>query len=174
MPSQTPTTKKNANSLSTTQVGIIVVLILAVIAVAVYLIIQNTNREAFLLADGDVVVVVLLRNEEEGRYTVEYRGSSPASIKNLQVILAGQILHVDVSRVSLTTENQSVTLQNNVVPEGEQFLVNPGETFDVIVTYLGQSLGFNYIYGFRINYDEANQNTTIDVTDEDKYIVNVE
>lgn len=174
MPPQTTPKKNTGNSLSTTQIAIIAVIVLAVIAIGVYLLVQNVNRDSFILTDGDVAVVVLLRTEEVGRYTVEYQGSSPASIKNLQVILAGQILHVDVSQVSLATENQSITLENNNVPEGQQFLVNPGESFSVSVTYLGQTLGFNYVYGFRINYDEANQNTTIDVMDKDKYLVNVE
>jgi hypothetical protein len=174
MPSQKPSTKKTTSSLTTTQIAVIAIVVLAVIAIVVYLLIQNNNRESFQLTDGDVVVIVLLRSEEEGRYTVKYNGTSPASIKNLQVILAGQILHVDVSQTSLINESETVTLVKNNVPEGQQFIVNPGESFDVNVTYLGQTLGFNYIYGFRINYDEGSQNSTLDVTDEDKYIVNVE
>jgi hypothetical protein len=174
MPPQNSQKKSTEASLTTSQIWIVVIVGLVIIAVVVYFFVQNLNRESFVLTSGDVAVVVLIRSDETGTYTVEYKGDTPVQIKNLQVILAGQILHVDVTQVNLTTENQNVTLEKNNVPEGQQFIVNPGETFNIAVTYFGQTIGFNYMYGFRINYDEGDQNLTIDVMDKDKYLVAVE
>ncbi len=174
MPAQKPQKQNSARTLSSAQIGVMAVISLVVIAFVVYLVIQNLNQESFTLTGGDEAVVVLIRSDETGKYNVEYTGKSPGEIKNLQVILAGQILHVDVNQVSLTKENQEVILEKNNVPEGQQFVLNPGETFTVSVTYFGQTLGYNYMYGFRINYDDGGRNQTIDVMDKDKYLVDVE
>lgn len=138
----------------------------------------NSSKQPFEFVDGEKAVVVLVRNVDTGSYQVQYNGDQPAQIQNLQAMIAGQILHVDVQSVNLRLGDQAVTLVDNNVPEGENFVVQPGETLSIDVYYLGQSLGFNYVHGFRITYTTNGQSITMDVTDPEipdyQYLIDVE
>jgi hypothetical protein len=132
----------------------------------------------FSIQSGDPVVVVLLRDEEPGRYTLTYEGKDPAQIRFLQTMIAGEILHVDVARVILHSGDNAVQLVNNNVPEGQEFHIMPGDNLEIEVVFSGQTLGFNYIHGFRINYDAGGENFTVDVVDpkspEYQFLIDVE
>jgi hypothetical protein len=138
----------------------------------------NSNNPAFQFVDGEKAAVVLIRNTDNGSYQVQYNGDQPAQIHSLQVMIAGQILHVDVANVNLRLGEQAVSLIDNNVPEGESFVVQPGETFTIDVSYSGQSLGFNYVHGFRMTYTANGQTSTLDVTDPElpdyQYLIDVE
>lgn len=138
----------------------------------------NSNKPAFQFVDGEKAAVVLIRNIDNGSYQVQFNGDQPAQIQSLQVMIAGQILHVDVASVNLKLGDQTVTLIDNNVPEGERFVVQPGETLTVEVSYNGQSLGFNYVHGFRITYTTNGQTITLDATDPNlpdyQYLIDVE
>jgi hypothetical protein len=179
MPTQSASRKGKKSSLSSTSIGIILLVVLALIAIVIIYIQQTQNRKDFTFIDGEKAVIVLLRTEEHGRYTMEYSGEEPVQIKNLQVMLVGQILHVDVNQVVLRTANQEVTLVDNNVPADQPFQMLPGETVEVDVTFNGATLGFNYLYGFRISFDQSGVIQTVDAIDPDapdkyNYLINVE
>ncbi|MFN2195441.1 MAG: hypothetical protein ACK2UW_04875 [Anaerolineales bacterium] len=138
----------------------------------------NSKQLPFEFVDGEKAVVVLVRNVDSGTYQVQYNGDQPAQIQNLQTMIAGQILHVDVQSVNLRLGDQAVTLVNNNVPEGENFVVQPGEILSIDVTYLGQSIGYNYLHGFRITYSANGESITQDATDPEQpdyqYLIDVE
>jgi hypothetical protein len=99
---------------------------------------------------------VLLRNEEQGEYTVQFNGNKPIEIEDLLVMLAPETLHVSVTEVVLVRGDEEVVLEKaSEVPEGARFLLQPGDIFVVRVTFLGRTIGGNWLYGFRINYDDG-------------------
>lgn len=139
------------------------------------------NQVPFTIQNGDESIVVLLRNTYDGRYTLEYTGNRPARVESLQVMLAGQILYVDVMEVRLIKGEEVVQVVQNQIIEGEGFELNPKDRFDVQVTFKGQSLApspsatYNYLYGFRITYNDGSGGRTSDVVDEDyQYVIIVE
>ena len=115
-----------------------------------------SNSVEFGLVDGDENLLVLLRNEEQGEYTVQYNGNKPVEIEDLLVMLAPKTLHVSVTEVVLIRGDEEVVLEKaSEVPDGTQFLLQPGDIFDIRVTFLGRTIGGNWLYGFRINYDDG-------------------
>jgi hypothetical protein len=109
------------------------------------------NPDPFAMVGGDEQLAVLLRNEKDGFYQVRYEGNEPQELQSLVVMLGGQILHVDIARVTIIQgENEVILEGDGTLPEGSQVLLNPDEEFEVRVTYHGQTLGGNYMYGFRI------------------------
>jgi len=109
------------------------------------------NPDPFAMVGGDEQLVVLLRNEKDGFYQVRYEGNEPSVLQSLVVMLGGQILHVDIAKVAIIQGENEVILQGDGrLPEGSQVRLNPDEEFEVRVTYHGQTLGGNYMYGFRI------------------------
>lgn len=139
----------------------------------------SSEQDQFELISGEEAVIVLLRNEEVGSYRVRYTGSQPAEILNVQTMIAGEILHVDVQQVRLINGDREVVLVDNNVPEGQVFQVQPQDEIEMQVTYLGQSIGYNYLHGFRINFDIENNNQTFDVVDPEvpetyQYLIAVE
>lgn len=133
------------------------------------------NPDPFVIAGGDEQLLVLMRNDEDGYYQVRYEGQQPAELQSLHVMLGGQILHVDVVQVAIIQgENEVVLKGDATLPEGSQVIMEPGEEFEVRVTYHGQSLGGNYMYGFRIVHGDDPQTEPIDVTAEYDYAVIVE
>jgi len=72
------------------------------------------------------------------------------------VMLAPETLHVSVTEVALVRGDEEVVLEKtSIVPEGTKFTLQPGDIFDVRVTFLGRTIGGNWLYGFRINYDDG-------------------
>lgn len=151
------------------------ILILVVVVVAAYLIWQSQTRNQFQFQSGEQSLVVLLRSDKDGTYVLKYTGSQLAQIEGMQVMMAGEILHVDIEQVSLSLQGQQVVLENNRIPEGQQFSLAPQQTFDVTITFSGQTLGYNYVYGFQIDYRQDGRADTASVVDEDfNYAVIVE
>jgi hypothetical protein len=134
---------------------------------------QAQAGQAFKMQEGTQNLMVLIRNDKEGRYRVQYAGIRPADLRSLHVRLAGQVLHVDVKQVVLSRDGQEVVLQpNGRLPEGTEFILQPNDTFDVLVTFRGQTLGGNYMNGFRIVYAVSDRERTYDlVVDYDYTIV---
>lgn len=133
------------------------------------------NPDPFAMVSGDDQLVVLLRGEKDGHYQVKYEGRNPTELNSLQVMLGGQILHVDIKQVTIIHNGQEVVLEGNgTLPEGAQLNLNPGDEFEVQVTYLGQTLGGNYMYGFRIGYGDNPQAEPWDLITEFDFAVIVE
>lgn len=133
------------------------------------------NPDPFVMVGGDEQLVVLLRGEKNGLYQVQYDGRSPAELNSLHVMLGGQILHVDIKEVTIIHNGQEVILEGNgTLPEGSQIIFEPGDEFEVRVTYLGQTLGGNYMYGFRIGFGDDPQAEPWDLIAEFDFAVIVE
>ena len=133
------------------------------------------NPDPFIMMGGDEQLLVLLRNEKDGHYQVQYDGRNPAELNSLHVMLGGQILHVDIKQVVIVHNGQEIILEGNgTLPEGSQLILAPGDEFEVQVTYLGQTLGGNYMYGFRIGYGDDPQAEPWDLIAEFDFAVIVE
>lgn len=133
------------------------------------------NPDPFVILGGDEQLLVLLRNENDGNYQVRYDGQESVELQSLHVMLGGQILHVDVKQVAITHNNQDVILEGDgTLPEGRQIIFAPDDEFNVRVTYLGQTLGGNYMYGFRIVFGDDPEADPFDLIAEFDYTINVE
>jgi hypothetical protein len=151
---------------------VIVVVLLIGIALSSCSIVDS---DPFVMVGGDEELLVLMRNDEDGYYQVRYEGRQPAELHSLHVMLGGQILHVDVVQVTIIQgENEVVLNGDATLPDGSQVVLEPGEEFEVRVTFHGQSLGGNYMYGFRIVYGDDPQADPIDLTAEYDFAVIVE
>jgi hypothetical protein len=164
----------NFNSISSP--GKVWLVITAVLLIAIALpSCSIVNPDPFVIVGGDEQLLVLMRNDEDGYYQVRYEGQQPAELHSLHVMLGGQILHVDVVQVAIIQgENEVILKGDATLPEGSQVILEPGEEFEVRVTFHGQSLGGNYMYGFRIVHGDDSQAEPIDVTAEYDYAVIVE
>lgn len=133
------------------------------------------NPVSFEMVGGDEQVFVLLRNEEVGNYQIRYEGRNQTDLRSLKVMLGGQILHADVQKVAILHEGQEIMLEGDgTLPEGSQIVLSPSDEFDVKVTYLGQTPGGNYMYGFRIGYGDDPQGEPHDLITEFDYSIIVE
>ena len=133
------------------------------------------NPTPFVNLGGEEQLLVLLRNEKDGNYQVRYEGREPAELQSLQVMLGGQILQVDVKQVAITHNDQEVILEGDgSLPEGSQIVLAPNDEVNVRVTYLGQTLGDNYMYGFRIVYGDDPKVDPFDLIAEFEYVIVVE
>lgn len=157
----TPQGKKSSKSGSRGGSSIATWIVLAfsaliLVAIAFFIWQRISNNVEFVLVKGDESLLVLLRNEEKGMYTLQYNGSKPIELENLLVMLAPETLHISVTEIALIRGDEEVVLEKtNIVPEGTQFTLQPGDNFDVRVTFLGRTIGGNWLYGFRINYDDG-------------------
>ena len=130
------------------------------------------NKVEFSLVDGDEEILVLLRNEEEGTYSIQYEGSKPINLEKLLVMLAPETIHVSVSEVTLLRGDEEVILEKgSTVPAGTVFTLQPGELFDVKVKYIGRTIGGNWLYGFRIDYDDGGGSETTDLVLDFEYAI---
>lgn len=133
------------------------------------------NPASFEMMGGDEQVLVLLRNEKDANYQVRYEGRAQTELRSLKVMLGGQILHVDVREVTIFYDDQEIRLEGDgTLPEGTSLILSPGDEFNVRVTYLGQTVGGNYMYGFRIGYGEDPQAEPYDLIVEFDYSIIVE
>lgn len=133
------------------------------------------NPDPFVMVAGDEQLLVLLRNEKDGNYQVRYEGSDAAQLNSLQVMLGGQILHVDVQQVVIEQDDQEILLEpNGAVPTDTELILDSGDEFNVRVTYLAQTLGGNYMYGFRIGYGDDPGAEPFDLIAEFDYAIIVE
>ena len=130
--------------------------------VVVFLVVQNQHK--FVLVEGETEVTVLLHDEKESIYQIRHEGHKPVDLQSLQVMLAGQILHVDVKQVILVHAGQEIILESDgSLPPGTGITLPPGDTFDVRITMIGQTTGGNYLYGFRISYAEGERVRTTEL-----------
>jgi hypothetical protein len=91
------------------------------------------------------------------------------------VMLAGQVLRVDVRQVAVVHGDQEYVLGGDGrLPEGSELVLEPGEVFDVRVTFRGQSLGGNYLYGFEIGYLDGERERTVQLVLDYDYAIVVE
>lgn len=129
------------------------VLGLIVVVGLVFIFWRSQNRHSFVLQAGEQEVIILLRNEEEAIYTIRHDANQDADLRSVKVMLAGQILHVDVKEVALLYAGQEIVLESDgALPSGTNITLAPGETVDVRITFVGQTVGGNYLYGFQIGY----------------------
>ncbi len=147
---------------------------MAGIVLLAFLFYRSQQARLFTLTQGDEALVILLRDTQDGVYTLQYNGRQPVEITGVQTMLAGEILHMDVEGVSLESDSQQVAVVQNQVEE--PFRVQPGETFQVHVTFSGQTLGYNYLYGFRLTYTGGGGTPrTFDALDKDfRFLLTVE
>jgi hypothetical protein len=131
--------------------------------------------DQFTIIGGDEQLLVLMRNDQDGFYQVSYEGRDPAELQSLHVMMEGQTLHVDIIEVAvLQGENEVILAGDASVPAGSQVILEPGEEFTVRVTYRGQTLGGNYMYGFRIAHGDDPQAAPVDYPAEQDFVVVVE
>ena len=136
---------------------------------------SGLNPDPFVMVGGDEQLLVLLRNEKDGNYQVRYEGREPTELNSLKVMLGGQILHVDVQQVVIVLNDQEIVLEpDGAVPANAQVTLAPEDEFDVRVTYKAQTLGGNYMYGFRIGYGDDPQAEPFDLITEFDYAIIVE
>ncbi len=145
----------------------------AVLLVVAYFAWNAQTAPRFILKEGKKDLLVLIRDEEEGIYRLKYEGRKPVKLQALQVMLAGQVLHVDLKQVALVRADQRVILEQpkGTLPSGVEFSLNPGDEFEVRILFHGQSIGGNYLYGFRLDYLQANRSDTYDLVLEYEYSV---
>lgn len=133
------------------------------------------NSPSFEFVSGDEELVVLMRNQKVGNYRLRYDGRAATDLESLQVMLGGQVLHVDVGMVVVKLNGQELKLESDgSLPAGSQATLNPGDEFDVQVTFFGRTLGGNYMYGFRINTGDETSSEEVDVIAEYDYVIVVE
>lgn len=133
------------------------------------------NPDQFAITGGDEQLLVLMRNDKDGFYRVSFTGREPAELHSLHVMMEGQILHVDIVEVAVIQgENEVILAGNATVPAGSQVILEPEEEFTVRVTYHGQTLGGNYMYGFRIVHGDDPQAEPVDYPAEQDFVVVVE
>ena len=152
-------------------VGIAIVLVVAAAAVVVW----RTTDSPFSLTKGDVNVMVVLRNTRTAEYTLTYEGKQPVTLERVLPMMQGPTLHTDVNEIQVQVGDQVYPVDNagELVAEAPVVL-GKGDSFQVRITFLGQSLGANVLYGFRLGYQEGGQSTTFDLILKDQYTVFVE
>jgi hypothetical protein len=150
---------------------VVFILVLGLLAVGC----SAINSPSFDFVSGDEELVVLIRNQKDGNYRLRYDGRAATDLQSLQVMLGGQVLHVDVGSVVAKLNGQELELESvGSLPAGSQATLNPGDEFDVQVTFYGRTLGGNYMYGFRINTGDESSSEEVDVIAEYDYVIVVE
>jgi hypothetical protein len=135
----------------------------------------SLNRHSFVLQAGEQEVVILLRNEEEAIYTIRHDARQDTDLRSVKVMLAGQILHVDVKQVAVLYAGQEIVLESDgALPSGTALTLAPGETFDVRITFVGQTTGGNYLYGFQIGHASGSRESIYELILEYEYEIIVE
>lgn len=149
------------------------VLVIIAIVIAV---LQTQTQQSFLIQAGERELLVLLRNDATGVYQVEYQGRGQVELRSIKPMIAGQILHVDVKQVSVSKDSNEVVLEQPAgkLPAGHEIILQPGDVFVIRVNLLGQSVGGNYMYGFRIGYQDGASEETFELTMDFDYEIIVE
>jgi hypothetical protein len=146
-----------------------------IISAAVGLFWWSQNQKPFSLVEGNPQLVVLIRSDRESVYQLRYDGRQPVNLQTLKVMLAGQVLHVDVRQVTMVHDDQEYVLAGDgSLPAGSELILEPGEEFDVHVNFRGQTLGGNYLYGFEIGYLAGERERTVRLVLDYDYAIIVE
>lgn len=156
-------------------VGVFIALLVFIV---VAVIVWQRTAFPFKFASGDEQVIVLLRNTQDAEYELEFTGNEPINLQRVIIQLESNqlTLHVDVQQVTVIVGDQQVVMDDSGrTPEGTELLLQPGETFKVRVTYLGDTIGAHYIYGFRLGYESNGvyNEDTLNINDRE-FIVAVE
>ena len=152
-------------------VGIILV---AAVAIALF-IYRFQGQGRFTLVSGEKELLVLLRNEKVANYRLRYEGRQPVDLNKIKVMLEGQVLHVDVKPVILIGAGQEIQVEpDGSLPSGTSIRLEPNDEFEVRVTYLGQTLGGNYLYGFQIGTTQGARQRTQEITLDHEYEIIVQ
>lgn len=148
---------------------------LVIVAIGI-VVLQTQTQQGFVFREGEQELLVLLRNDASGDYLVEYRGRGQIELRSIKPMIAGQILHVDVKQVSVSKDSNQVVLEQpaGTVPTDQAITLQPGDVFDIKVTLRGQSVGGNYMYGFRIGYQDGASEETFELTADFDYEIIVE
>lgn len=171
---KTPQKKSNASSSRLLWYGAGAAMVLFVV---IAYIVNRVTAIPFQLTGGDDNPLVLLRNETAVPYEFTYTGSSPASLERLIPriqLYRDQVVVADVQRVYVEVDGEMVEMVDGYIPEGVTLDLQPGQTFNVEVVYLGQELGWNRIYGFRIQYSVDGRSIDDELTLRDDYYIFVE
>ncbi|HEX6302697.1 MAG TPA: hypothetical protein VFZ76_00795 [Anaerolineales bacterium] len=147
-----------------------------VIVAIVIVVLQTQTRQGFVLQAGERELLVLLRNDASGVYQVEYQGRGQIELQSIKPMIAGQILHVDVRQVSVSKDSNEAVLEQpaGTLPAGQEITLQPGDDFIIRVTLRGQSVGGNYMYGFRIGYQDGASEEIFELTMDFDYEIIVE
>ena len=148
-----------------------------ILFVVIAFFVARAGRLPFELTGGDTNPMVLLRNEGTVTYEFTYTGRSPASLERVIPriqLYSDQVLVADVQRVYILVDGQQVELDEGYFPPDVFLLLQPGDTFEIDIVYLGQELGWNRIYGFRIQYSVDGRSVDGELTLRDDYYVFVE
>jgi len=148
-----------------------------VLFVVIAFFVARASAIPFELTGGETNPLVLLRNETVVNYEFTYTGSSPGTLERLIPriqLYQGQVLVADVQEIWVEIDGEQVVLEEGYFPEGVSLELQPGETFQIGVSYLGQELGWNRIYGFRIQYSINGRSVDGELRLTDDYYVFVE
>ena len=148
-----------------------------VIFAAVAYFVSRSGASPFSLTGAEESSTIFLRIENEVQYEFTYNGNVPVRltriIPQLQ-LFQGQVIVADVEEVRYLQNDEWIALDVGSAPEGVELEIQPGESFTIEVVYLGQELGWNRIYGFRIEYEVDGQMRDGTITLEDDYYIFVE
>jgi hypothetical protein len=152
-PQAKPKQSATSNNRNLLWIGVgTVVLVFIVVAVFIW---QQTSFP-FSFVGGEENAIVLLRNPYDAEYQLEFTGEKPALLRRVLIQLESpqSVLHVDVEQITAIVGDQEVALDTSgYPPEGTQLTLQPGEIFTIRVTYYGQTIGAQYVYGFRLGYE---------------------
>jgi hypothetical protein len=148
-----------------------------ILFVVIAYLVARASAIPFELTGGEENPLILLRNETAVSYEFTYTGRSPGVLERLIPriqLYQDQVLVADVQRVFVEVDGELVELEEGYFPEGVSLALQSGETFHVEVVYLGQELGWNRIYGFRIQYSIDGRSIDDELTLRDDYYIFVE
>ncbi len=146
--------------------------------VALSFIVSRLNALPFKFVSGEEAPLILLRNTTDVQYQLEVTGSNPVTVERVVPMIQtfqGQVMYVDIEAVQLAAGGEPILLaEGGVMPAGTTLVLQPGDTLDITVTYLGQTLGHNRVYGFRLGYNVNGRSGEADLEIEGDYYVFVE
>ncbi len=129
---------------------------LGLILLLAWIVWQSQAARVFSLVEGGGDILVLIRGEEQTSFRIKYTGSQPINLQRIQLkFITGQDLavHADVTQMALVAGEQNVSLDaEGSVLAGEQFTLQPGDEFEIQMTFSGQSLGPNRLEALLITY----------------------
>jgi hypothetical protein len=113
----------------------------------------NGTIAPFEIVGGEESAVVLLRSPYDAEYTLEYRGRAPISLSQLTPMIESntQRLYVDIEQVVVIKNGQEFILSGEGAVASD-VVIDPGDQFNIRVTYIGREIGSHYLYGFRMKY----------------------
>ncbi len=126
----------------------------AIILILVAIVWLSILARVFEFVDGPPNLIVIKSYEKEGVYSLRYTGREPVSLDKILINLESRDTNIpiDVLQMMLVKGDQSVILDIGEIPEGETFVLQPGEEFQIILQLKGAVLGRIRLAGFIISY----------------------